>query len=88
MNDEANSHWNSILQQLTTGHQWLKRHLNYTPQSAWTIDPFGLSPTMADIFQKAGLRNLVIQRVHYAVKKYLAAQKQLEFRWKQLWGAF
>lgn len=88
MNDEANSHWNSILQQLTVGHQWLIRNLNYTPTTAWTIDPFGLSPTMAEMLHGAGLKNLVIQRVHYAIKKHLAAQKQLEFRWKQLWGEY
>ena len=38
------------------------------------------------LFKKMGLENLVIQRVHYSVKKYLAQNKYLEFFWQQLWG--
>lgn len=32
MNDEANAHYYSILQQLTHGHHWLQQHLNVTPR--------------------------------------------------------
>ncbi|KAG7204018.1 hypothetical protein KM043_001880 [Ampulex compressa] len=38
-----------------------------------------------EIVSGAGLENLLIQRVHYSVKKELAKQKNLEFRWRQLW---
>lgn len=86
MNDEANAHWISMLHQMNEGHQWLHRNLNYTPKSSWSIDPFGQSPTMPFLLKKMGLENLLIQRIHYAVKKYLASQTQLEFNWKQLWG--
>ncbi|GLV40323.1 alpha-Mannosidase class II a [Carabus blaptoides fortunei] len=85
MNDEANAHWISILHQMNEGHQWLHRNLNYTPKSSWSIDPFGQSPTMPFLLKKMGLENLLIQRIHYAVKKHLASQTQLEFNWKQLW---
>lgn len=85
MNDEANSHWQSTVTQLTDGHQWLKQNLNYTPISHWSIDPFGLSLTQPMLLKKMGLENMLIQRVHYSVKKQLASTKQLEFRWRQLW---
>lgn len=85
MPDESVSHWTAQLMQLTEGHQWLKANLDYTPTCSWSIDPFGLSPTMPYLLGGAGLRNLVIQRVHYAVKKKLAQAKKLEFRWRQLW---
>ncbi|XP_031825591.1 alpha-mannosidase 2 [Nomia melanderi] len=85
MPDESVSHWMAQLTQLTEGHQWLKYNLDYTPNSAWSIDPFGLSPTMPYLLKNAGLENVLIQRVHYSVKKKLAREKHLEFRWRQLW---
>lgn len=85
MPDESVSHWIAQLTQLTEGHQWLKYNLDYTPNSGWAIDPFGLSPTMPYLLKGSGLENLLIQRVHYSVKKKLARDKNLEFRWRQLW---
>ncbi|XP_076638060.1 alpha-mannosidase 2 [Colletes latitarsis] len=85
MPDESVSHWIAQLTQLTEGHQWLKYNLDYTPNSGWAIDPFGLSPTMPYLLKNAGMKNVLIQRVHYSVKKKLAKQKRLEFRWRQLW---
>lgn len=86
MPDEANSHWLSILLQLTEGQTWLKQHLNITPTSSWSIDPFGHSPTLPYILKKSGFQNHLIQRTHYSVKKELALKRQLEFHWRQIWG--
>ncbi|KAF2897124.1 hypothetical protein ILUMI_09045 [Ignelater luminosus] len=85
MNDEANSHWISIMHQMTEGHQWLELNLNYTPKSHWSIDPFGMSATQPMLLKQMGLQNMLIQRVHYSVKKQLALDTNLEFRWKQIW---
>ncbi|GBP35991.1 Alpha-mannosidase 2 [Eumeta japonica] len=85
MNDEANSHWLSIIQQLTAGHQWLIDTLDYIPKNAWAIDPFGYSSTQPYLLKLAGLENSIIQRVHYRIKKELALNQQLEFHWRQLW---
>ncbi|XP_052756455.1 alpha-mannosidase 2 [Galleria mellonella] len=85
MNDESSSHWLSIIQQLTTGHQWLFDNLGYIPKNAWSIDPFGYSSSQPYLLKLAGLENSVIQRVHYRVKKELALNRQLEFKWRQLW---
>ena len=88
MNDEANTHWFSMLEQLTVGNQWLKRNLNYSAKSSWSIDPFGQSATFPLILKLAGFENLLIQRVHYSVKKHFARMKQLEFNWRQISGWF
>uniref|UniRef100_A0A3P8RJE0 Alpha-mannosidase n=1 Tax=Amphiprion percula TaxID=161767 RepID=A0A3P8RJE0_AMPPE len=85
MADEANSHYFALLDQLMEGHQWLHRHLGVTPSSGWAIDPFGHSPSMTYLLKGAGLQNMVIQRVHYAVKKHFARQQTLEFLWRQTW---
>lgn len=85
MNDEANSHWLSVVQQLTTGHQWLLDNLGYVPKNAWSIDPFGYSSAQPYLLKIAGFDNSMIQRVHYRIKKELASNRQLEFRWRQLW---
>ncbi|BET01981.1 Alpha-mann_mid [Nesidiocoris tenuis] len=85
MTDEANSHFYSVIEQLTLGHQWLLDNLNYRPRSSWSIDPFGVSASLPMILKKSGFDALAIQRTHYSVKKYLARKKQLEFRWRQLW---
>lgn len=88
MPDEANSHWISILHQLTEGQTYLKTNFNITPKSSWSIDPFGQSAVMPLILKGSDFENMLIQRTHYEVKKYLAKHKQLEFRWRQLWGEF
>ena len=85
MNDEANTHHFAMISQMVDGHEWLTHHLNYKPRHGWAIDPFGVSPTMAFLLKRMGLRAMVVQRVHYSIKKYLAKNQMLEFYWRQHW---
>ncbi|CAF89893.1 unnamed protein product, partial [Tetraodon nigroviridis] len=87
MSDEANSHYFAMLDQLMEGHQWLQRHLGVKPSAGWAVDPFGHSPSMTYLLKGAGLQNMVIQRVHYAIKKHFAQQHTLEFLWRQSWDS-
>ncbi|KAI6230678.1 Alpha-mannosidase [Aphelenchoides fujianensis] len=87
MSDEASAHVFSIVMQLFEGHEFLRNELNFTPTTHWSIDPFGLSAAMARVVHECGLRNAVIQRAHWAVKKHLALARQLEFRWRPVEAA-
>lgn len=100
MTDEANARSFSIVMELIEGHEFLKNQLQYRPKSHWSIDPFGLSPTLAQLVnaynlqhfyrfvqvKSSNLTQMAIQRVHYSVKKHLAKEKQLEFRWRQMYA--
>ncbi|XP_076844380.1 alpha-mannosidase 2 isoform X2 [Brachyhypopomus gauderio] len=85
MPDEANTHYFALIDQLLEGHQWLERNLGVKPRTGWAVDPFGHSPTQAYLLKQAGLSNMLIQRVHYSVKKHFATEKTLEFFWRQNW---
>uniref|UniRef100_A0A0N4ZVU2 Alpha-mannosidase n=1 Tax=Parastrongyloides trichosuri TaxID=131310 RepID=A0A0N4ZVU2_PARTI len=86
MSDEANSHFVSQIIELFEGHEFVKNQLNYIPKNHWSIDPFGLSPTMAYLIKQCGFEHMAIQRVHYMVKQYFAQRKLFEFQWRQLWS--
>ncbi|CAI5451571.1 unnamed protein product [Caenorhabditis angaria] len=88
MSDEANAHYHSMIVELFEGHEWIKNHLGKAaiPKSHWSIDPFGLSPSMPHLLTSSNITNAVIQRVHYSVKRELALKKNLEFYWRQLSG--
>ncbi|XP_015744480.2 alpha-mannosidase 2x isoform X2 [Python bivittatus] len=85
MPDEANSHYFAMIDQLLEGHQWLEKNIGVMPRSGWAVDPFGHSATMPYLLRRANLTSMLIQRVHYAVKKHFAATQNLEFLWRQSW---
>ena len=85
--DEANTQLYAMEIQLQEGHDFIRETFGeeYIPKYGWSIDPFGYSPTMAYLLQKYGFKGMLIQRVHYAIKKELALHKNLEFMWRQTW---
>eukprot|EP01124_Arcella_intermedia_P032919 TRINITY_DN7771_c0_g1_i1.p1 TRINITY_DN7771_c0_g1~~TRINITY_DN7771_c0_g1_i1.p1 ORF type:complete len:1143 (-),score=258.84 TRINITY_DN7771_c0_g1_i1:1162-4206(-) len=85
MNDEGVSHYIAVVNQLLEGHEFLRKTLKVKPTTSWSIDPFGHSPTMAFIYNKAKLKQGLIQRTHFAIKKLFAKENTLEFNWRQQW---
>ncbi|RUS73821.1 hypothetical protein EGW08_018414 [Elysia chlorotica] len=87
MADESVTHFSAMLDQLVEGHLWLKQNLGITANTSWSVDPFGHSPTMTYLLKKAGIDKMVIQRVHFGMKRHLAQRQQLEFLWRQAWDS-
>ncbi|KAH9519609.1 Alpha-mannosidase 2, partial [Bulinus truncatus] len=86
MTDEAVAHYTSMLDQLMEGHLWLYNH-GISPNTSWSVDPFGHSPTMTYLLSQADIHHMVIQRVHFAIKRHFAKQQNLEFFWRQAWDS-
>lgn len=57
MNDEACTHYSSIIDQMTLGHRFLKDTFGKCgiPKIAWHIDPFGHSREQASLFAQVSL---------------------------------
>lgn len=85
-------HWQVITTIWGHYNPWLRLHIvlplssGVVPNVSWVIDVFGHSATAPYILRKAGIRNALINRVHYEVKKALAKSQNLEFIWRQSWG--
>ena len=87
MPDEASTHYISVIDQLIEGHQWLIENLSVKPKNSWSNDPFGYSSTMPYLWKQTGMENMVILRIHQAIKGTLMKKKSLEFFWKQYWSS-
>nr|DBA32018.1 TPA: hypothetical protein GDO54_007770 [Pyxicephalus adspersus] len=85
MPDEANTHYFAMIDQMIEGHQWLKKNIGVNPRSGWAVDPFGHSSTMPYLLKRSNITSMLIQRVHYSIKKHFAATRSLEFMWRQAW---
>ncbi|BFZ07971.1 hypothetical protein BsWGS_11009 [Bradybaena similaris] len=87
MTDEAVAHYSSMLDQLIEGHLWVYNNLGIVPNTSWSVDPFGHSPTMAYLLKQAGIQKMVIQRTHFGIKRHFAKKQNLEFSWRQAWDS-
>ena len=54
MNDEATTHYNAIIDQMSIGLRFLSSTFGVRPSIGWQIDPFGHSSFQATAFSLVG----------------------------------
>ncbi|XP_041033071.1 lysosomal alpha-mannosidase isoform X1 [Carcharodon carcharias] len=84
MNDEATTHYNSIIDQMTLGFQFLNETFGECgrPRVAWHIDPFGHSREQASLFAQMGFDGFFFGRLDYQDKQSREDLKEMEQMWR------
>ncbi|KAG8505835.1 Epididymis-specific alpha-mannosidase, partial [Galemys pyrenaicus] len=80
--DEAVTHVDDQILQLTEGHGFLYETFGFRPRFSWQVDPFGASATTPTLFALAGFHAHVISRVDYDLKEAMQATQGLQFVWR------
>jgi lysosomal alpha-mannosidase len=84
MNDEATTHYQSIIDQFTLGLKFLNETFGECgrPRVGWQIDPFGHSREQASIFARMGYDGMFLARLDYQNKERRLRDKSMEMIWK------
>ncbi|KAM9969201.1 hypothetical protein ACTFIR_001028 [Dictyostelium discoideum] len=82
MNDEACASLESVIRQLSNGHKFIREKFGKQPESGWQIDPFGHSSLTPTLQAQFGYKHVVLNRIHYELKKKFKEEKNLQFKWR------
>ncbi|XP_059228156.1 epididymis-specific alpha-mannosidase-like [Mustela nigripes] len=82
MHDEAVTHFDDQILQLTEGHGFLYETFGIRPRFSWQVDPFGASATTPTLFALAGFYAHVISRIDYDLKGAMQKNQGLQFVWR------
>lgn len=81
-NDEATPDPVAMINQMSTGHEYLLKNFGTAPRIAWQIDPFGHSSVTPALWTLMGFEALVVNRIHHALKDSFKQNQQMEFLWR------
>nr|XP_003461910.1 epididymis-specific alpha-mannosidase [Cavia porcellus] len=82
MHDEAVTHLDDQILQLTEGHGFLYETFGIRPRFSWHVDPFGASATTPTLFALAGFHAHLISRIDYDLKDAMQKAQGLQFMWR------
>ena len=82
MHDEATTHYMGMIDQTSLGHDFLKKHFDYTPKVGWQLDPFGHSSVQASLMtSEMGFNALYFGRIDYQDLKKRQKERRCEGTW-------
>eukprot|EP01113_Clastostelium_recurvatum_P024055 TRINITY_DN286_c0_g1_i2.p1 TRINITY_DN286_c0_g1~~TRINITY_DN286_c0_g1_i2.p1 ORF type:complete len:1018 (-),score=282.92 TRINITY_DN286_c0_g1_i2:16-3069(-) len=82
MNDEATTHYEAVIDQMTLGHRFLQENFGVVPRIGWHIDPFGHSAQQASMFARMGFDAFFFARIDYQDYAIRTQQKRMEMIWR------
>ncbi|KAL3876582.1 hypothetical protein ACJMK2_034416 [Sinanodonta woodiana] len=84
MNDEASTHYNSIIDQQSLGFEFLRQNFGDCgrPRIGWQIDPFGHSRELASLFAQFGFDGYFFGRLDYQDKATREKNATMEMLWE------
>ncbi|XP_007954504.1 epididymis-specific alpha-mannosidase [Orycteropus afer afer] len=82
MHDEAVTHIDDQILQLTEGHGFLYETFGIRPRFSWHVDPFGASATTPTLFALVGFDAHLISRIDYDLKGAMQEAQGLQFVWR------
>jgi lysosomal alpha-mannosidase len=82
MNDEANTEYEAIIDQMTRGHLFLFNEFGVRPRIGWQVDPFGHANTQASLFAQMGFDAFFFGRIDYQDWAVRNETQQFEFIWR------
>ncbi|XP_070647862.1 epididymis-specific alpha-mannosidase-like isoform X2 [Bos indicus] len=82
MHDEAVTHVDDQILQLTEGHRFLYETFGIRPQFSWQVDSFGASATTPTLFALAGFNGHIISRIDYDLKETMQQDQEMQFVWR------
>ncbi|KAB0354502.1 hypothetical protein FD755_023040 [Muntiacus reevesi] len=82
MHDEAVTHVDDQVLQLTEGHGFLYEMFGIWPQFSWQVDSFGASATTPTLFALAGFNAHITSRIDYDLKETKQNDQEMQFVWR------
>ena len=84
MNDEAATHYNAIIDQMTLGLRFINDTFgdDARPAIAWHIDPFGHSAEQASLFSLMSFDGFFLGRIDHADKDKRLKEQRMEMVWR------
>lgn len=84
MNDEAATHYNAIIDQMTLGLRFIDENFGSEarPTVAWHIDPFGHSAEQASLFSLMSFDGFFFGRIDEQDKQKRLKEQRMEMMWR------